>query len=88
MSEKKLCNKKNLQELVKELLDIEIEGKKVFTPTVMINGDKPFISGLAASMPLYVNAKKDGDIRARDEDGKFVADDITTADNEAWKEEE
>ena len=79
---------KKLQELVKELLDIEIEGKKVFTPTVMINGDKPFISGLAASMPLYVNAKKDGDIRARDNKGQYISDDITTANNEAWKEEE
>lgn len=79
---------KKLQYLIEELLTIEKDGKKVFTPTVMLNGETPIVTGLSSNIPLYLNTKKDGEVRARDEEGKFVSDDITTADNEAWKEEE
>ena len=79
---------KKLQYLVEELLTIEKDGKKVFTPTVMLNGETPIVTGLSSNIPLYLNAKKDGDVRARNDKGHYVADDITTADNEAWKEEE
>jgi len=76
---------KKLQYLIEELLTIEKDGKKVFTPTVMLNGETPIVTGLSSNIPLYLNAKKDGEVRARDEEGKFVSDDITTADNEAWE---
>ena len=76
---------KKLQYLIEELLTIEKDGKKVFTPTVMLNGETPIVTGLSSNIPLYLNAKKDGEVRARDEKGKFVSDDITTADNEAWE---
>jgi len=76
---------KKLQYLIEELLTIEKDGKKVFTPTVMLNGETPIVTGLSSNIPLYLNAKKDGKVRARDEKGKFVSDDITTADNEAWE---
>tara|TARA_R110002020_G_scaffold20911_1_gene70784 strand:+ start:537 stop:785 length:249 start_codon:yes stop_codon:yes gene_type:complete len=79
---------KKLQYLIEELLTIKKDNKKVFTPTVMLNGETPIVTGLSANIPLYLNANKDGEVRARDEKGKFVPDDITTADNEAWKEEE
>ena len=54
----------------------------------MLNGETPIVTGLSSNIPLYLNAKKDGEVRARDEKGQFVSDDVTTADNEAWKEEE
>jgi len=79
---------KKLQYLIEEILTIEKDGKKVFTPTVMLNGEIPIVTGLSANIPLYLNANKDGEVRARDEKGQFVSDDVTTADNEAWKEEE
>ena len=76
---------KKLQYLIEELLTIEKDNKKVFTPTVMLNGEIPIVTGLSANIPLYLNANKDGEVRARDEKGQFVSDDITTADNEAWE---